>query len=127
MSVMRGVDPFPDLVRVKKTQRDKDWPMIRRLVDASYAAALEAEASPAQVAFWLAELRTPEYLRDAVGRFPAEAKACERRVVRAVLSGADVEAALDAERQHEVTLDRAYWAPLRRELEALRHASRRQE
>ncbi len=80
MNVMRGVDPFPDLwarrttvalrdaatgrevlvdllslpdlVRARKTQRDEDWPMIRRLVDASYAAALEAEASPAQVAFW---------------------------------------------------------------------------
>jgi len=25
-----------DLVRAKKTQRDKDWPMIRRLVDAHY-------------------------------------------------------------------------------------------
>jgi len=57
MSIMRGVDPFdhlwkrrtalelpggepcnllsmPDLVQAKKTQRDKDWPMIRRLVGA---------------------------------------------------------------------------------------------
>ena len=25
-----------DLVKAKKTQRDKDWPMIRRLVDAHY-------------------------------------------------------------------------------------------
>ena len=25
-----------DLVSAKKTQRDKDWPMLRRLVDASY-------------------------------------------------------------------------------------------
>jgi hypothetical protein len=24
------------LVKAKKTQRDKDWPMIRRLVDAHY-------------------------------------------------------------------------------------------
>ena len=27
-----------DLVRAKKTQRDKDWPMIRRLVEQSYFA-----------------------------------------------------------------------------------------
>src|SRR5881275_1317027 len=27
---------FPDLVQAKKTQRDKDWPMIRRLVEAHY-------------------------------------------------------------------------------------------
>jgi len=27
---------LPDLVQAKKTQRDKDWPMIRRLVEAHY-------------------------------------------------------------------------------------------
>lgn len=27
---------LPDLVRAKKTQRDKDWPMIRRLVEAHF-------------------------------------------------------------------------------------------
>jgi len=59
MSRLRGVGPFialwrrrstvtlpdgfsidvlslPDLVRAKKTQRDKDWPMLRRLVEAHY-------------------------------------------------------------------------------------------
>src|SRR5215210_5230743 len=59
MSKMRGVDPFsnlwarretlvdekgneyellslPDLVQAKKTQREKDWPMIRRLMEAHY-------------------------------------------------------------------------------------------
>jgi hypothetical protein len=30
-----------DLVRAKKTQRDKDWPMIRRLVEQSYFAAAD--------------------------------------------------------------------------------------
>ena len=29
---------FPDLVPAKKTQRDKDWPMIRRFIEADYAA-----------------------------------------------------------------------------------------
>lgn len=29
---------LPDLVAAKKTQRDKDWPMIRRLVDVNYLA-----------------------------------------------------------------------------------------
>ena len=59
MSKLRGVDEFPvlwprrttaeiepgeqyelmslpDLVQAKKTQRDKDWPMIRRLIEADY-------------------------------------------------------------------------------------------
>ena len=81
MSRMRGVDSFsrlwrrrtsielpdgllvdllslPDLVRAKKTQRDKDWPMIRRLVERHY---FENRGQPtvARVRFWLAELRTP--------------------------------------------------------------------
>lgn len=101
MSTLRGVAPFPelwerrstlalddddgrvvevdimalpDLVQAKKTQRDKDWPMIRRLVDASYAVGVDrGEPTAEQVTFWLRELRTPEFLRDAVVRFPAAA------------------------------------------------------
>jgi hypothetical protein len=152
MSVMRGVDPFgelwmrrtslalateagdevtvdilalPDLVKAKKTQRDKDWPMIRRLVDASYAVADPTAVSPAQVDFWLRELRSPEFLREAIARFPEAANASTRPAVVAILTGTDVEQALDEERLQEVQRDRAYWAPLRRELEVLRHASRR--
>jgi hypothetical protein len=37
-----------DLVRAKKTQRDKDWPMIRALVEAHFAR-------PRDVRFWLRE------------------------------------------------------------------------
>ncbi len=37
-----------DLVMAKKTQRDKDWPMIRRLVDAHYD---EFQRSPMTTAF----------------------------------------------------------------------------
>lgn len=117
---------LPDLVQAKKTQRDKDWPMIRRLVDASYAVGVDrGEPTAEQVTFWLRELRTPEFLRDAVVRFPAAAHASTRAAVQATLAGADIEGALDAERQQEVARDRAYWLPLRGELEALRHAARR--
>ncbi len=34
-----------DLVHAKKTQRDKDWPMLRRLVDASYASGRPPDGS----------------------------------------------------------------------------------
>lgn len=55
---------LPDLVKAKKTQRDKDWPMVRRLIEADIM-------------------------------------------------------------QHQATAaDRAYWAPLKAELEQLRHRSR---
>lgn len=55
-----------DLVAAKKTQRDKDWPMLRRLVDASYAAARDDGVTEAQVEFWLAELRSPAFLLEVI-------------------------------------------------------------
>ena len=116
-----------DLVSAKKTQRDKDWPMLRRLVDASYAAPSDDNPSAEQVEFWLAELRSPEFLREAVSRFPGIAKHVTRPAVAAALNDGDIPAALAAEQSHEMAADREYWLPLRRELEALRHAARRVE
>ena len=95
MSVMRGVAPFDqlwerrttietldgdeidllsvsDLVQAKKTQRDKDWPMLRRLVDVHYLANRE-QPTPERVDFWLTELRTAVLLIEAVGLFPDRA------------------------------------------------------
>jgi hypothetical protein len=114
-----------DLVSAKKTQRDKDWPMIRRLVDASYDSARDGDASQEQVDFWLSELRTPEFLMEAVGRFPDRAASSRRPAVTAARDGGDVAAPLAAEQTQEMAIDRAYWEPLRRELEAMRHAARR--
>jgi hypothetical protein len=123
-----SVMALPDLVTVKKTQCDKDWPMIRRLVEADIAAATR-RAHPARVAFWLRECRTPELLLDLARRYPsAAAQAARRRAaVRAALrSGLDhVRRELDAEQGRERELDRRYWAPLRRELEQWRRARRR--
>ena len=79
-----------DLVRAKKTQRDKDWPMLRRLVDASYDAGRDEEPLQTQIDFWLTELRTPEFLRDAVARFPECAAQVTRPAVRAALAGGDI-------------------------------------
>ena len=67
---------LPDLVQAKKTQRDKDWPMLRRLVEAHYFEH-RSRATPAQVNFWLGELRTPELLIEAAGRWPAASAAEE--------------------------------------------------
>ena len=41
-----------DLVQAKKTQRDKDWSMLRRLIEANHAAHREAP-TPQHVEFWL--------------------------------------------------------------------------
>jgi hypothetical protein len=112
-----------DLVRAKKTQRDKDWPMIRRLVEQSYFTA-SGPHTPEQVEFWLRELRTPELLaRVAAGRRSIAAASRRPAVAAALTSGVEeVEQALDAEEREERRRDREYWTPLKRELEALRRA-----
>ena len=107
-----------DLVRARKTQRDKDWPMLRRLVDRSW---FQREGSPE---FWLRELRTPELLVAAVEAYPAEAAllADVRDAVAAAMRGdyAAIAADLVSEEGAEREADRVYWQPLKRELEWLR-------
>jgi len=128
-------------VRCKKTRRDKDWPMVRRLVEANYAEATAADAgldvTPERVAFWLRELRSPALLREAAARaagapdpYPALLRAAVATRPAAALAAhgaedAEVAAALTDEERVEREADEAYWRPLVRELEALRHAARR--
>jgi hypothetical protein len=150
MSVMRGVAPFDqlwerrttietldgdevdllsvsDLVQAKKTQRDKDWPMLRRLVDVHYLAHRE-QPTPERVDFWLTELRTPVLLMEAARLF--QDRALELVPSRAAVAHARVnaaeaiESALEDEERREREADRRYWAPLREELERLRHDRR---
>jgi len=113
---------LPDLVLAKKTQRDKDWPMLRRLLEADYSAN-RLEPGVARVAFWLRELRTPELLIAVAHAWPdVAAVEAGRLAVRSAVAG-DVEAvesALAAEQRSERDLDREWWAPLRAELEMLR-------
>lgn len=148
MSVMRGVDDFPalwkrrttvrldngeiydlmslkDLVQANKTQRDKDWPMLRRLVESHYAA-YERAPSSAHIDFWLRESRTAPMLLSLADRFPARCRrlAKIRPLLRLAIKGdlAGTEKGLAAEEHRERTADRRYWKPLLRELERMRHA-----
>jgi len=150
ISVMRGVAPFeelwqrrttleippgfqielmalPDLVQAKKTQRDKDWPMIRRLVEANFVE-FRAHPSAEQVGFWLGESRTPEMLLELARQHPDQlAAAIGQRPLLARAQAGD-EAALASELELEEKRhreeDRAYWMPLRAELEELRRKRR---
>ena len=151
MAVMRGVAPFPalwerrttvetpdgevfdvmalpDLVQAKKTQRDKDWPMIRRLLEADYFRHRSAP-SPDQIEFWLRELRTPVLLIECAQAHPSVAeRLAGRRPLLAQALTADEEAlanSLAGEEAGERARDREYWEPLRAELEALRREERR--
>lgn len=117
-----------DLVQAKKTQREKDWPVIDALVEGHYRA-LGGEPTPERIAFWLAESRTPERLIGLARRFPDEARAqSSRRPLLHLAVAGESEAlrtALDAEARAEQAKDRAYWAPLKAELEAFRRAERK--
>jgi hypothetical protein len=110
-----------DLVAAKKTQRPKDWPMIQRLFEGAY---LNSDGSAAQVEFLLRELRTPELLIDLAGKHTDAAHRVGRPAVDAALRSdiAAVEAALHDEEIAERARYRAYWEPLKRELEQMRRA-----
>ena len=145
MSKLRGVDDFemlwqrrttiveagleidllslPDLIRAKKTQRDKDWGMIRRLLEAHYFAR-SASPGPEEIAFWLREMRTTSLLLDVADQFPDTCRALvgERPLLEAALARdeARLETLLHEEEQRERDADRAYWAPLVKLLHQLR-------
>jgi hypothetical protein len=149
MSTMRGVAEFPvlwerrttietagqtiellslpDLVQAKKTQRDKDWPMLTRLVEANYQQNW-ANPTAEHIAFWLKELRTSELLLEVAHRFPDR---CQQFVSKRPLLAnavshdlAALSESLRTEELHERQADREYWRPLRAELERLRHSTR---
>jgi hypothetical protein len=119
---------IPDLVRAKKTQRTKDWPIIELLVDIHYREN-SAAPRPAQIQFWLQEARSAELLAELAQRFPAESRDCMwyRPLIAIALSGASdgLREALDAEVRAEQARDRVYWEPLKAELEAFRRSERR--
>jgi hypothetical protein len=146
MTKMRGVDSFPklwtrrttlsidggtielmslpDLVQAKKTQRDKDWLMLRRLIEVNYFANRE-NPSKEQIRFWFLELQTPDLLIELAktkGRIPDYLRR-KRRVLDLVARGnrSLLESALVEEEQEEREADREYWMPLKKELEKLRH------
>ena len=149
MSILRGVESFPilwerrttvelaagtsvdllsvqDLVQAKKTQRDKDWPMLQRLVEAHYEQN-RTHPNPEQVSFWLQESRTPEMLVELVRSFPVDTT--RLLSTRPLLNHALTEnlsalrSALHNEEEQIRAIDRAYWAPLKKELEELRHGA----
>jgi len=150
MAKMRGVDDFPDLwdrrttldadgqsvellslpdlVQCKKTQRDKDWPMIARLLEVNYFSSRERPTQE-QIAFWLRELRSPSLLIEVASAFAAECRqmVANRPLLSLAMANDEVELdrAIKEEEQEEREVDRLYWLPLKEELQRLRHAERR--
>ena len=112
-----------DLVKAKKTQRDKDWPMIRRLVDAHYDEYCEHPTDD-RVLFWLRESRTPEILIRVAALYPElrDQALKSRTVLQETLGGSRtaVSQALSLEEAKERRADESYWRPLKQELESIR-------
>ena len=149
LTKMRGVDQFPDLwarrttiqieelevdlmslpdlVRAKRTQRDKDWPMVARLLEAHYYQN-KNNAAPEMVSFWLDEMHDSELLQQIIEQFPqaAEAAAHRRPAVKQLLAGNQEQAKrlLQQEIDDEKQSDRQYWEPLKQELNELRKQRR---
>jgi len=116
-----------DLVQAKKTQRDKDWPMLRRLVEVDYESR-RGRPSAARIAFWLREARTAELLTELCSKYPKTARRLSSRraaIDFAIKENQDgIERALRKEEEKLRALDRAYWRPLREELFRWRQARR---
>lgn len=112
-----------DLVQCKKTQRDKDWFMLRRLVENDIRLHRERPRR-GQVRWWLLECRTAETLMSLAAEFPQEAKRLVQRrpLLRSALAGDEsaLTTALAEEERREREQDREYWKPLREELESMR-------
>ena len=117
-----------DLVKAKKTQRDKDWPMIRRLVDAHYDE-FQDDPTDDRVRFWLRESRTPEVLIAVAAEHPELLRELlPQRPLLVETLGASVTALrqeLQKEEAAEKEADEAYWRPLKRQLEELRLGKRK--
>jgi hypothetical protein len=115
-----------DLVRSKKTQRDKDWPMIRRLVESDIYNAAPDPAED-KIRFWLAECRTPGLLLSLVAKSPQTAQSMfkHRPLLQVALLGKEeeIQKELHEEEELERKRDRDYWAPLRKDLENWRQAN----
>ncbi len=116
-----------DLATAKRTQRDKDWPMIRRLVEQDYFRWRDHGEEP-DPGFWLRHLRTPDLLVSVAAEFPEAAReaAQTRPAVAAAIGGgsAEVQRLLVEEEACERAADAEYWRPLRQELEELRRGRR---
>ncbi|MCM8786652.1 MAG: hypothetical protein NC935_01185 [Candidatus Omnitrophica bacterium] len=113
-----------DLVQSKKTQRDKDWFMLKRLVNNDIILH-KYKAAKERILWWLGECRDVGVLIELVKRYPKIAK--EYVLHRPLLKSAiafqveRLNEELRKEEECERQKDKTYWAPLRQELEELRH------
>ncbi len=147
MAKLRGCDPFEDLykrkkrvnlkegiqidilsledlVQSKKTQRDKDWFMLKRLVD-NDIVLYKDNPSKEKIRWWLFESRSAEALISLTTKYPVVTKECiAARPLLSTAVGSDIEKLkmqFCEEELAERKKDINYWVSLKKELEGLRH------
>lgn len=112
-----------DLVQSKKTQRDKDWLMLTRLVENDILLN-NFSGSVNRVTWWLGEARVPETLMRLCAGYPKTAGKCSaaRPLLRAAIKGDAKKLILSLKKEElaERAKDVEYWNPLKKELESLR-------
>lgn len=117
-----------DLVDSKKTQRDKDWLMLTRLVENDVFIS-NGRGNPSKVFWWLTQARLPETLVSLSAEHPAQAKkaAAARPLLREAIRGnvGRLSALLKKEEAAERASDFKYWTPLKKELEKMRLGRKR--
>lgn len=113
-----------DLVQSKKTQRDKDWLMLKLLVENDIVLNKNNPAQ-GQIKWWFLESRNVQSLINLAKVYPEIAR--ESVAARPLLSSLinldtqELSSRLQEEELRERRKDIEYWAPLRKELETLRH------
>lgn len=116
-----------DLIQAKKTQRDKDWPVISRLAELHYLQHRQQPTAD-RLQFWFSELRSEEPLLELAKEFPSEANAFSAKRKLIDLAIRNDRLALSRALAEEVILikelDREFWKPLKAELEQMRHQER---
>lgn len=117
-----------DLVESKKTQRDKDWLMLTRLVE-NDVFIKDGRGAPSKVSWWLKQGRVAETLVRLCADYPALARlaASGRPLLLEALKRnlKRVAALLKKEEAAERASDVKYWTPLKKELEEMRLGRKR--
>lgn len=112
-----------DLVQSKKTQRDKDWLMLNRLVENDML--LTRKPSDKKIEWWLLECRNTDSLLELGKENKELTKRCveKRPLLKTVLlrNTKKLQDELREEELSERKRDERYWRPLKKELEILRH------
>ncbi len=113
-----------DLVQSKKTQRDKDWLMLKRLVENDIVLN-KTNATSERIKWWLREYRDAEHLIKLAKEYPQETRGIIAvRPLLSLAANADMENLIIQLQNEEVSerrKDIEYWQPLKKELETLRH------